>query len=184
MMSERDDDRRRDEQPRGSTAAGQGQPPSSPQPRDDTQQFGHGMPPAGYGTPPARYGTPPTGYGTPPAGYGPPPGYGPQGYGPPAGYGAPPAGYGPPPGYGAQGWPRPTNTMAILALVMAFVFAPAGLVLGIIARRQIRRTGEEGNGLALAGIIIGGIAIALFVLLIVFWVVAFASFSGSDGFAP
>ncbi len=65
--------------------------------------------------------------------------------------------------------------MAILALVMAFVFAPAGLVLGIVARKQIRQTGEEGDGLALAGIIVGGIATALFVLFIVFWIVAFAS---------
>jgi len=65
--------------------------------------------------------------------------------------------------------------MAILALVMAFVFAPAGLVLGIIARKQIKETGEEGDGLALAGIIVGGIATALFALFIVFWIAAFAS---------
>jgi hypothetical protein len=62
--------------------------------------------------------------------------------------------------------------MAILALVLAFVFAPAGLVLGIIARKQIRQTGEQGDGLALAGIIVGGIATALFVLMIVFMVIA------------
>ena len=53
--------------------------------------------------------------------------------------------------------------MAILALVFAFVFAPAGIVLGIVARKQIRQTGEEGDGLALAGIIVGGIATAFFV---------------------
>jgi hypothetical protein len=64
--------------------------------------------------------------------------------------------------------------MAILALVMAFVFAPAGLVLGVIARRQIRQTGEQGDGMALAGIIIGGIFTAFFVLMIVFFVIAFA----------
>src|SRR5881628_3750172 len=83
------------------------------------------------------------------------PGYGQPGYGQP-GY-APP-GYAPP-GYG--GYPpyyrRPTNTLAILALVFAFVFAPAGLVLGIMARKQIERTGEEGAGLALAGTIVGGV---------------------------
>jgi hypothetical protein len=100
--------------------------------------------------------------------FGPPP-PGAPGYGPPPGY--PPAGYGPP-GYAPQGYPpaawgRPTNTVAILALVMAFVFAPAGVVLGIIARKQIRRTGEDGAGLALAGIIVGGIATALFVLMFV-----------------
>ena len=105
----------------------------------------------------------------------PPPGYGPPGY--------PPHGYGPE-GYPPGGWGRPTNTMAILALVMAFVFAPAGLVLGIVARKQIRQTGEEGDGLALAGIIIGAIATALVALVIIGWVIAFASLAGSDGFAP
>src|SRR5829696_3685763 len=98
-----------------------------------------GDPPA---TPPP--GAQPTGYGHPAPGYG-QPAYGPPGYGPP---GYPPPGY--PPLYG-----RPTNTMAILALVMAFVFAPAGLILGIIARKQIRQTGEDGDGLALAGMIVG-----------------------------
>jgi hypothetical protein len=78
-------------------------------------------------------------------------------------------------------YPRQTNTMAILSLVLAFVFAPAGLVLGIIARKQIRQTGEDGDGLALAGIIVGGIATALFALMIIFFVVA-VSTAGS--FAP
>ena len=117
----------------------------------------------------------PPGYGAPP-GYAPPPGYGAPGYGPPPGYGYPPPGY---PG----AWRRPTNTMAILALVMAFVFAPAGLVLGIVARKQIRQTGEEGDGLALAGIIVGGIATALFALLIVVWILAFVSIAGGS-FGP
>jgi hypothetical protein len=73
--------------------------------------------------------------------------------------------------------------MAILALVLAFVFAPAGLILGIVARKQIRRTGEDGDGLALAGIICGGIFTAIFVLMIVFWIIAFASIS-SGSFGP
>jgi hypothetical protein len=81
-------------------------------------------------------------------------------------------GYAPPPQFG-----RPTNTMAILALVMAFVFAPAGLVLGILARKQIARTGEEGDGLALAGMIIGGLFTAFFVLILVFLIIAFAGLS-------
>ena len=109
--------------------------------------------------------------GAPPPGYGPPPAYGTPGYGQP--------GYGPPPGY-PPAYPRPTNTMAILALVLAFVFAPAGLILGIIARKQIRQTGEDGDGLALAGIIVGGIATAFFALMIIFFIVA-VSTAGSFG---
>jgi Domain of unknown function (DUF4190) len=129
----------------------------------------------------------------PPPPPGSPPPYGGQGYAQPRyappGYpqpGHPQAGY-PPPGYGAPGYPpvyvRPTNTMAILALVMAFVFAPAGLILGIVARKQIRETGEDGDGLALAGIIVGGIVTAIFVLFIVFWIIAFAAIT-NDGFGP
>jgi uncharacterized membrane protein len=71
--------------------------------------------------------------------------------------------------------------MAILALVLAFVFAPAGLILGIVARKQIRETGEDGDGLALAGIIVGGVFTAIFVLLFVFMIVAFSAASGSFG---
>ena len=126
-------------------------------------------PPAGSGQPP--YGRPPA-YGAP--GYGPPPVYGPPGYGPPAYV---PPGYGPPPGYG---YVRPTNTMAILALVFIFVFSPASLVLGLVARRQIRETGEQGDGMALAGIIVGGISVGLFVIGILFFVV----FASSVSFGP
>jgi hypothetical protein len=111
--------------------------------------------------------------------YAPPPGYGQPAYGPPPGYPQAP-GYGPPPGYGyPPAYGRPTNTMAILALVLAFVFAPAGLIMGIVARKQIRQTGEDGDGLALAGIIVGGIFTAIFVLFVVIWIVAVVSLSNS-----
>jgi len=124
------------------------------------------------GDPPAAP-PPPPGYPAAP-GYGPPPGYGQQPYGPPPGDG-------PPPGYPAYG--RPTNTMAILALVLAFVFAPAGLVLGIVARKQIKQTGEDGEGLALAGMIVGGIFTAIFLLVIVFWIIAIVAI-GNGSFGP
>ena len=131
-------------------------------------QPGYGTPP-GFGGPPGYGGQPP--YGQP--AYGPPPGYGVPGYGAP--------GYGFPPGYG---YPRPTNTLAILSLVMAFVFSPVGLVLGIVARRQIRQTGEQGDGLALAGIIVGGIGTALAVLGFLFFFLALAAAGSSGAFAP
>jgi len=143
------------------------QSPPAPQAGPSPVQGGPGYPPGGYGHP--GYGGP--GYGQP--GYGPVPGY-PPGYGPP--------GYAPP-GYPFPPYARPTNMMAILALVLAFVFAPAGLVLGIIARRQIRQTGEQGDGLALAGIIIGAIFCAFLVLVIVLWIALFASLSHAT-FSP
>jgi Domain of unknown function (DUF4190) len=127
---------------------------------------------------PTEYGqqnTPGTGYAPP--GYDPRSGYGQQSYYPQPGYPPPPTGmYGPPAGYAP--YPPaapPTNTMAILALVLAFVFAPLGIVFGIIARNQIARTGEGGDGLALAGIIVGGIFTALLVLYIIFMIVFFSA---------
>jgi hypothetical protein len=83
----------------------------------------------------------------------------------------------------APGWRPRTNTLAVLALALCFVFPPAALVPGVLARRQIRRTGEAGDGLALAGIIIGGITAVLCALGLVFWLVAVASISNGS-FAP
>jgi hypothetical protein len=70
--------------------------------------------------------------------------------------------------------------LAILALVMAFAFPPAGLVLGIIARKQIRQTGEEGDGLALAGIVVGAVITGIYVLMLLF---LFAAFSAASSYA-
>jgi hypothetical protein len=149
--------------------------PGSPTPSEGGHDASQGQH-QGYGQP--GYGQQPYGqqaYGQPSGqpGYGQPP-YGQPAYGQPA-YGQQMPGYGPPVGYAMPPqFGRPTNTMAILALVMAFVFAPAGLVLGILARKQISRTGEDGDGLALAGIIVGGLVTAFFVVMIVFMIVAFA----------
>jgi len=92
---------------------------------------------------------------------------------PPPHYGAGP-GYPPGPGYGYVG--RPTNTLAILSLVMAFVFAPLGIVFGIMAKRQIAQTGEDGDALATAGLWIGVAFTALLALAIVAWIAMLALF--------
>jgi hypothetical protein len=57
-----------------------------------------------------------------------------------------------------------TNVIAIFALVASILFAPAGIVLGLFAHRQIKRTGERGQGLATAGVAIGGILVALWLI--------------------
>jgi uncharacterized membrane protein len=70
--------------------------------------------------------------------------------------------------------PVRTNSLAVAALACGVAeFFTAGLtaipavVLGHMARSQIRRTGENGSGLALAGLILGWLAIVLFVLIVV-----------------
>jgi hypothetical protein len=53
-----------------------------------------------------------------------------------------------------QANPR-TNPLAIVALVLGFVFPLLAIPVGHIARGQILRTGERGDGLALAGLVLG-----------------------------
>ncbi|MFZ4843770.1 DUF4190 domain-containing protein [Mycetocola saprophilus] len=88
------------------------------------------------------------------------------GYPTPQGYPAPEA-YGAQQGYAQPGYPAApprTNLLAILSLVFAFVFAPAGIVLGHIAKKQLKTSGEGGNGLATAGLVIGYIVTALYII--------------------
>ena len=61
-----------------------------------------------------------------------------------------------PPPYNPYGYPgpRPTNGLAIASLVCAFLFAPLGIIFGHISLSQIKRTGEDGHGLAVAGLVI------------------------------
>jgi Domain of unknown function (DUF4190) len=70
----------------------------------------------------------------------------------------------PPYGYPAA---RRTNSFAIAALVLSFVFWPAGIVLGHVARRQIARSGESGGGLATAALVVAYLHFAFTALLIV-----------------
>jgi peptidyl-prolyl cis-trans isomerase B (cyclophilin B) len=87
----------------------------------------------------------------------------------------PPHGAYPPPPYGGYGYaqPRPTNTLAIVSLVCAFVFAPLGIVFGHMSLSQIKKSGEEGRGLAIAGLVIGYLVTVLTILVVVLSVLFF-----------
>jgi hypothetical protein len=149
-------------------------PASSPPPYPGRVDYG----PPGYQD--ARgYGGP--SYPPPPPQYGqsyPPPSYG-RGYGGPPGYPGP---YDPYQPYRDRS--HETNGLAIGSLVtsvaggllgipMAFVcyigilIPIVGAVLGIVALSQIKRTNQQGRGLAIAGIVIGAIAAVLLVLLVI-----------------
>ncbi len=78
-----------------------------------------------------------------------------------------------------------TNGLAIASFACGlgqFMFGPLAtipaIVLGHIARGQIRRTGEQGAGLALAGLILGWAAVILAVVLIVIGVAVTVGTSG------
>ncbi|GAC1471135.1 MAG: hypothetical protein PVS2B1_16010 [Candidatus Dormibacteraceae bacterium] len=74
-----------------------------------------------------------------------------------------------------------TNTLAIVSLVTGigsffahivpgvggFTVALVAVVTGYMARKQIRETGEQGMGIATAGIIIGIVHLAMIVLVII-----------------
>jgi hypothetical protein len=84
--------------------------------------------------------------------------------------------------------PPGTNAKAIAALVISvaglmFCGLPsiAGLILGVIAMRETRRTGQDGYGFALAGAIIGGFVVALWVL---YWVLVVAILASSGFQSP
>jgi hypothetical protein len=73
--------------------------------------------------------------------------------------------------------PPGTNGKAIAALVcslsgLVFCGLPsiAGIILGIMAMRETKRTGQDGFGLAVAGLAIGAVIVALILLYIVFMV--------------
>lgn len=75
-----------------------------------------------------------------------------------------------------------TNPLAVASLVCGlgqFMLGPLptipAIVLGHMARNQIRRTGEGGSGLALAGLLMGYAAVVLGVLFVLFALVAFVS---------
>jgi hypothetical protein len=93
-----------------------------------------------------------------PGGYGPPV---PPHPGAPVGYGAPmpPGPPGPPPGSPPPS--RGTNVMAVLAIVFAFLFAPLGIVFGVVGRRQTARTGQPGRGLATTGLVLSVVFLLL-----------------------
>lgn len=157
-----------------------------------------GSPPAGdpYPYPAVDYpndpGLPPPVHpdGHVPPGYAPPPPYTPPGYaGPgyavPPGYSGPPEypapytggyGYGPDPydpyrpakPFGTNGKAIAALTTSLVGLVFCGVPSIVGLILGIVAMRETRRTGQDGYGLALAGVIVGGLVTAGFVLYVLF----------------
>lgn len=54
------------------------------------------------------------------------------------------------------------NSLSIAGFVVAFVANIVGVVLSVIALVQIRRTGERGRGLAIAGIVVGSFWFVLF----------------------
>ncbi len=155
------------------------------------------QPPAGAVPPPSPYGPAPHGqtpYGQAPADPASPPAYeqAPYGQAPygQAPYGQAPYGQGPPAGYGpgayqqagawGYGYVAPQNdkgsvTSLVLGIVgmlcCGIILGPAAIYEGVKARRRIAASNGTltGDGMALAGIILGSVAVAFFVIGMIFF---------------
>lgn len=75
--------------------------------------------------------------------------------------------------------PRPTNGMAIAAMVCGIVgvcspLGVLGIIFGMVAKRQIKETGEGGDGMATAGVVCGWIGVAATIVWIAYYIFMFA----------
>ena len=88
-------------------------------------------------------------------------------------YGAPAqAPYGAAYGVPAYAPEPPVNALAIIALILSLISVSiGGVICGHISLSQIRRTGERGHGMALAGLIIGYVGCAAWILFWIVWLV-------------
>lgn len=138
------------------------QPYGEPQPYDGPPSY---QAPQPYGT--QLYGT--QQYGAQP--------YGTQQYGTQQAYALPASGYG-----------RTTNVLAIISmtasiigLVSFAILSIAGVIMGHIALSQIKRRGEAGRGMAIAGLIVGYAGIAFWILMVVLWIAFLGIFVTAAG---
>lgn len=91
------------------------------------------------------------------------------------------------PAYPTQGYPGQqyayppaapiagTNGLAIASLIVSLVSCgPVGLILGIISLSQIKKSGQQGRGMAIAGIVIGAVTALLWIVAVIVIIVAAA----------
>lgn len=141
--------------------------PGAPPPPAGVPMYGDPSGGAAYG--PAAYA--PQAYPPQPYGY---PGYGPTPYGPYA-YGA----YAPPTNSGLA---VASMVCGIIGLIFCQIFCVPALIMGFVARRQIRDSQgtQTGDAFAIAGIVLGGLS-ALFLLVIILFYAGMFAFAFSSG---
>lgn len=72
----------------------------------------------------------------------------------------------------------PVNRVAIVAIIAAFALPLAGVVLGLLALSQVRRTGERGRGLASAATVLSILFSIAGILAIVVYATRLANLAG------
>ncbi|WP_146115181.1 DUF4190 domain-containing protein [Microbacterium sp. MYb66] len=92
---------------------------------------------------------------------------------------APAAGY---PDSGAPAYAQPAATppgrvLSIVGLVLAFLAAPVGLVISIVAAVKLGKAGQP-KGLAIAGIVVGAIITIFWIIMLILAITVFAALGG------
>jgi hypothetical protein len=97
----------------------------------------------------------------------------------------------PPPVYGTPYATGPrTNALSIVSLISSLVglfiipiiASIVGVITGHMALGQVKRNGENGRGMALAGVIIGWVSLGLWIIGIIFFIWFFAALAASGAF--
>lgn len=65
----------------------------------------------------------------------------------------------------------PTNTLAIITIIAAFVLPLAGIITGHIALKQLKTSGESGHALAKWGLILSYVFVGIGVVVFIFWMI-------------
>lgn len=91
-----------------------------------------------------------------------------------------PSAHGYPAGYSGYPMPGPTNGYAIASLVLGILWiwwigSVLALIFGYIARKQIMERNEGGNGLAIAGIVLGWVGVGVLALFLIFLAIGLAT---------
>ena len=78
---------------------------------------------------------------------------------------------------------NPWNVLSIVSLVASLVgFGIVGIITGHIALGQIKRTGEQGRALALAGTIIGYVGVVIGIIFGIVWIGIIIAAAASGGY--
>ena len=67
---------------------------------------------------------------------------------------------------------RPTNGMAIAAMVLGILWiywigSILALIFGYVARNEIRKNGQSGDGMAIAGIVLGWVGVGILTAILI-----------------
>lgn len=77
-----------------------------------------------------------------------------------------------------------TNTLATLSIVFAFIFAPAGVVLGHLALSEIKKRPQNGRNRAIVGLTLSYVVILVAVVALVLWLTVSPSSSPPRAMLP